>query len=286
MDKKKIKNIEPPKRFLGFAEKLAPFFPDIKTCLSQSGNDMEPKDHIALSLYKSANMSTMMGAMFILLAIFLKNSQFLLLGAIIVPVMFAFGFYSNLYAPKAQALKDARKVDSELPYALRHLLIEIKSGIPIYQGLVTISEGYGKVSEDIKDMLKEINGGKSEIQALEENIIKNPSFTYRKSFWQILNSLKTGTALEKTLQSTVDNIIKEQILSIKRYGQELNPYTLMYMMIGVIVPSLGITFIMLISSFTGMIIGKSTFYALLVGLALFQIMFLNIVKTKRPLVKL
>ena len=285
MDKKKIKNIEPPKKYLGLAEKLAPFFLDIGTFLSQSGKKIELKDHIALCLYKSANISIMMGVLFILLAVFQKNGQFIPLGAIIVPILFIFSFYSSLYTPKAQALKDSRKIDAELPYALRHLLIEIKAGIPIYQGLVTISESYGKVSKDIKDMLQEINGGKSEIDALEENIIKSPSFTYRKSFWQILNSLKTGTALEKTLQSTVDNITKEQILSIKRYGQELNPYTLMYMMIGVIVPSLGITFIMLLSSFTGMAIGKPTFYVLLIGLALFQIMFLNVVKTKRPLVK-
>ncbi len=285
MKKKKI-NIEPPKKFLSFAEHLSSLFPDINTDLAQSGNKTEPKTHIATCLYRSANTSAMMGAMFVLLSIFTRNSSLFALGAIIIPIMFIFSFYSGLYAPKAKALKDARKIDAELPYALRHLLIEVKSGIPIYQSLVTISEGYGCVSENIKDMLKEINGGKSEIEALEENIIKNPSFTYRKSFWQILNSLKTGTALEKTLQSTVDNIIKDQILSIKRYGQELNPYTLMYMMIGVIVPSLGITFLMLLSSFTGMVIGKTLFYGILVGLLLFQLLFLNIVKTKRPLVKL
>ncbi|NOQ55536.1 MAG: hypothetical protein GQ477_01880 [Nanohaloarchaea archaeon] len=285
MKKKKI-NIEPPKKFLSFAEQLTSLFPDINIYLAQAGDKTEPKVHIATCLYKSANTSAMMGVMFILLSIFTKNTNLFALGAIIIPIIFLFSFYSSLYAPKAIALKNARKIDAELPYALRHLLIEVKSGIPIYQSLVTISEGYGKVSENIKNMLKEINGGKSEIAALEENIIQNPSFTYRKSFWQILNSLKTGTALEKTLQSTVESIIKDQILSIKRYGQELNPYTLMYMMIGVIVPSLGITFIMLISSFTGMAIGKPMFYGILVGLTLFQLLFLNIVKTKRPLVKL
>ncbi|MBW6462206.1 MAG: type II secretion system F family protein [DPANN group archaeon] len=285
MKNKKIK-IEPPKKFLSFAEHLSTLFPDINTDLAQSGNKIDPKTHIAICLYKSANTSAMMGAMFVILSIFTKNISLLALGAIIIPIMFIFSFYSGLYAPKTKALKDARMIDAELPYALRHLLIEVKSGIPIYQSLVTISDGYGKVSENIKKMLQQINGGKSEIEALEENIIQNPSFTYRKSFWQILNSLKTGTALEKTLQSTVDNIIKDQILSIKRYGQELNPYTLMYMMIGVIVPSLGITFLMLLSSFTGMIIGKTLFYGILVGLLLFQLLFLNIVKTKRPLVKL
>lgn len=286
MDKNKIKNIEPPKKFLGIAEQLTPFFSDINTYLLQAGMDIEPKTHIATSLYKSANMSVMTGAIFVLFAVFLENYDFLFFAAVLIPVFFAFTFYSNLYAPKAKALRKARMIDSELPYALRHLLIEIKSGIPIYQALVAISENYGKVSETIKEMLKEINGGKSEVQALEENVVKNPSFTYRKSFWQILNTMKTGTALEKTLQSTVENIIKDQILSIKRYGQELNPYTLMYMMVGVILPSLGITFIMLLSSFTGMVVGKNTFYALLVGLILFQLMFLHIVKTKRPLVKL
>ncbi|MEA3229672.1 MAG: type II secretion system F family protein [archaeon] len=282
----KTKKIEPPKKFLGIAEQLLPFFPDIKTYISQIGSNIEPKDHIAVSLYKSAKMSMMMAIMFLILALSSQNYQYIFFAAIILPIFLIFSFYSNMYSPKTKALKDARKIDAELPYALRHLLIEVKAGIPIYQALVAISEEYGKVSEKIKNMLQEINGGKSEIEALEENIIKNPSFTYRKSFWQILNSLRTGTTLEKTLQSTVDNIIKEQILSIKKYGQELNPYTLMYMMIGVIVPSLGITFLMLLSSFTGMMIGKMMFYGILIGLIMFQIMFLHVIKTKRPLVKL
>ncbi len=285
MDRKKI-TITPPRRYLGLAEQIHPFFSDIGTYLRQAGIETTAKDHIALCLYKSAKISALMGGLFVFLTILMSNTKLLLFGGIILPLFFAFSFYSSLYSPKTKTLKDARLIDSELPYALRHLLIEVKSGIPIYQGMVAISDGYGKVSVNIKDILREINGGKSEIEALEENITRNPSFTYRKSFWQIINAMKTGTALESTMQSTVDNIIKEQILSIKRYGHELNPYTLMYMMIGVIVPSLGITFIMLLSSFTGMTLGKSTFYAILVGLALFQLLFLNIVKTKRPLVKM
>jgi len=79
--------------------------------------------------------------------------------------------------------------------------------------------------------------------------------------------------------------MEKQILSVEEYGKELNPYTLMYMMVAVIMPSLGVTFIMILSTFTGMNLGNNVFYGILIGLVLFQLMFINLVKSKRPAVK-
>jgi hypothetical protein len=84
----------------------------------------------------------------------------------------------------------------------------------------------------------------------------------------------------------VDEILKEQLLSIKKYGQELNPWTLFYMMFGVIVPSLGITFLMILSSFMGLQIGAEMLGASLFMLLVFQYFFVQIVRNKRPSVKI
>ena len=101
----------------------------------------------------------------------------------------------------------------------------------------------------------------------------------------MLNAIKTGTNIEESLDHIVNDIIKEQLISIKKYGQELNPWTLMYMMFAVILPSLGITFMMILSTFTGTGFPPIMFVTILVGLAFFQMIFMNLVKSKRPVVK-
>lgn len=280
------KKFTPPKVFRKLGDDLAPYFSNVEIDLAQAKIKTPLNEHISMSIFASVNNALMIFAAFLVLGIFSKNSQFYLLGILLTPLFLFFTFYSTLYQPKVKAKIRAREIDRELPYALRHLLINVRSGIPVYNAFVSISEGYGAVSEEINGILKEVNGGKSEIEALEESIITNPSFLYRKAFWQILNALRTGTDVEVSLRSAVENIIKEQLISIKKYGQELNPFTMLYMMIGVIMPSLGITLLMLLSNFTGTGMGKSIFYLILAFLIVFQLVFMNIVKTKRPLVRL
>ncbi|MBW6452083.1 MAG: type II secretion system F family protein [DPANN group archaeon] len=280
------KNKPIPKIFRHFGENIAPYFINIEIDLSQARIKKSLNEHIALSIFKSANLSLLVLVSFLLLGLFTRISSIYMLGIVIVPILFMFSLYSELYQPKIIAKKRGRELDRELPYALRHLLINIRSGIPLYNALVSISENYGEISLEMKHILKQINGGKSEIEAIEESVITSPSYLYRKSFWQILNALRTGTDIEKPLKTSVNNIIKEQMISIKKYGQELNPFTMMYMMIGVIMPSLGITLFMLLSTFVGTGFGNKVFYLILVFLVGFQIFFINVVKTKRPLVRL
>ena len=88
------------------------------------------------------------------------------------------------------------------------------------------------------------------------------------------------------MEATVDEIVKEQLLSIRKYGQELNPWTLMYMMFGVILPSLGIAFLLILSTFAGFAITGAMLFAILFFLAIFQFMFINVIRSKRPMVKI
>ncbi|MCK4968152.1 MAG: type II secretion system F family protein [Candidatus Aenigmarchaeota archaeon] len=271
---------------MNLASKLEPSLKIIEIDLLQARSELTLKQHIAISIYKSVN-TTILFVITIVAVGYIIDSMFIMFFSILgSPFVFLLMFYSALYQPKISTLKRARNIDSELPYALRHLLIQIKSGVPLYQALVTVTKGYGAASIEFEYIIKDINGGKSQTEAIEDSIVKNPSLSYRRSFWQLLNAIKTGTDLQKPLENIVKEILKGQLLSIKKYGQELNPWTLMYMMFAVIMPSLGITFMMILSTFTGTSLSDIMLIGVLIFLAFFQMMFMNIIKSKRPLVKI
>ena len=285
IDKMKRK-MKIPSRFKVFAESIEPYFSSVKIDLLRARIDTKLTDFLAETCYKSFNMGLMFLMCMVILGVFTKNIKIIGMGLLIGPIITGFIFYSLLYGPKVKVNKKAKLIDKNLPFALRHLLIELKSGIPLYQAIVAISTDYDELSDEIRDIIKEINSGKSEIKAIEESISLSPTKNYRRAFWQILNAIKTGTDISITLESTVENITQRQLIAIKQYGQELNPWTLMYMMTAVIAPSLGLTFLMLLSSFTGLNIPEWGMYIMLFFLAVFQLFFLNVVKSRRPMVRI
>lgn len=283
---KELKLLERSKIFLNSARKMSKYFRSVEADLLQSRSEKTLEEHIAVSIYSSLKIGLMTIFLMVGLSIIFK-APFLWKSSIILgPLSCFMMFYSSIFGPRVAMRRKARLIDEELPYALRHLLIEVKSGIPLYQSLVAISDGYGECSKEIKYIVKDINAGKSNAKAIEESIIQNHSLAYRRSFWHILNALKTGTSMEAAMQATVDEIMRDQLISIKKYGQELNPWTMMYMMFGVILPSLGVAFMMILSTFAGFAIGKSMLYSMLFFFAVFQLMFVNIIKGKRPMVKI
>ena len=276
------------RRFLKVAGSLEPMFSHVSLDLVQAGIDLTLRQHIAISIYQSVTKTVMVNAAIVAIGLILGLDLLFIAKILLlfVPLVFVMMFYTSMFRPQVAAKKKARMIEQELPNALRHLLIETRSGVPLYNAFVAVSEGYGIASEQFKTIVKDINAGKSEVEAIENSIFINPSLSFRRSFWQLLNAMKTGTDIEKPLSNIVDDIIKEQLISIKRYGQELNPWTLMYMMFAVIMPSLGITFMIILSTFTGSsIVSPMMLVIILSGLIIFQMFFLSLIRTKRPNVR-
>ena len=112
--------------------------------------------------------------------------------------------------------------------------------------------------------------------------LKNPSPYFRRAIWQISNGIKAGSDISPLLKAVIDGIFAEQRIAIRRYGSQLNPLTLVYMMVAVVLPSLGLTFLLVLSSFSGLVISETIFWMILVFLAVFQFMFMGIIKSRRP----
>jgi len=273
------------KYFLPLAEPAKRLAPNIQKDLTRARMDIDPSIFLASSMLRGIQLGFFIGVSLIFAGYLTDTDILLNIGLAAVPVISIIGFFTFTNLPKIKGKRISRELEKDLPYALRHMLIEVRSGISLYESMVSVSSGYGEASKEFNRIVKDINGGKPQIEALEDSIVRNPSTQYRRAMWQMINALKSGTDVSNTLDTLVESMVKQQKLDVERYGKELNPYILVYLMIAVIMPSLGVTFLIVLSTFTGVGLDEMTFYQMLAGLILFQIFFLNFVKSKRPEVK-
>jgi flagellar protein FlaJ len=274
------------RHFLGAGEALSRFFPGLHFELDQAGFDFEPREWCALAVFSLLfYFSLLTGLMFVLLiAAKVEIMRVLLFSPLIG---FSIGFVSLFYLlfyPKLFVGRKVKDIEKNLPHTLHHLLIEIRSGVPLYNALVSIAQSkYGLLSKEIKKAVNEINTGRSEISALETLARENPSLHFRRVLWQIVNSLKSGADIGDTIKNIVNDISEEQRIAIKKYGASLNPLALMYMLFAVIFPTLGITFLLVISSFMGLGFDIEMMLMGILGfLLLFQFMLIGLIKSRRP----
>jgi len=83
----------------------------------------------------------------------------------------------------------------------------------------------------------------------------------------------------------LDQISKEQTIALKSYGQKLNPLVMFFMIFGVIMPSLGVAFLIILLSFIGggqVSVGAPALAGMLALLAIMQFLFLGAVENSRP----
>jgi len=193
--------------FIGFGETVSNFFPSLGWDLDQSDMDMEPREWCGIALFSALFYFVLLFGLMISITRMARVSVVqgfgisFLVGASIGGAAF---LYISMY-PKLMAKKKIRSVDENLPHALHHLLIQIRSGVPLFNCLVSVSHGdYGQLSKVFERTVDEINTGKSEIEAMETLARENPSLYFRRVLWQMVNALKSGAAVDRHL---ADNLI-------------------------------------------------------------------------------
>ena len=270
---------------LPLAESLHGFLPGMDDDLRGARMDNDPEEYLAFSVFKSLQAGLVLLASGIGFGYMFDIDLFTTGSLIVTPIVTGFVFISIAFRPKIKAKRISRNIEKNLPYALRHMLIEVSSGISLYQAMVSVSDDYEEASDEFEKIVSDIQGGKSQVEALEDSIARTQSQMYRRSMWQMINSIKSGANVTTTLETLVETIVEEQKIRVKNYGEDLNPFVLMYLMLAVIFPSLGVTLMIVLSSFTGMSIDATVFYGMIGGLIIFQIFFLNLIKSRRPEVR-
>lgn len=200
-----------------------------------------------------------------LMPIMLKKTSIKIATAMCVILLFVlplevFGMFLTLlvmtylfliYYPKIKQQKSYSDLNQELPYALRHMGIELKSGKGLHDTLITIRDaGYGTFSDEIKRVLEEVKFGKSTEDALLEMSKRIKSEGLQRAIQQIVGTLRVGGNLAHSLDIIANDISFEMQIKLKEYAQKLNSFILIYTFIAILAPV--ITLIMLMAGSTVM----------------------------------
>jgi flagellar protein FlaJ len=270
------------KDFAG-AGNTAVFFPFLKDDLVQAQYELTPREYAGIA-FTAAFANAVFVAFFAGFVGVLAKAEVLFPAIVFALLVWLASFLTIIIYPRIIATRRARKIDAGLIPATRQLLIEIRSGVPLFNAMASVSDGYGEVSLAFKKIVSRINNGIPELDALAEATRENPSLQFRKVLWQISNALKVGGDVGNALDATINELTRLRINEIRRYGQELSPWTMIYMMASVIVPSLGVTMLIVIGSFMNVSLPKLLLWVGVGYLIVFQLFFMNFVKTRRPAV--
>ena len=257
--------------------------PGLRIQLKQAGYTRTPEEFIKTSLIRTVIIS----AVLLLIDLFLifrfganVFTIFLLILAVISPFLL-FGYI--IRSPSLKMKLKQKKIDADVVFAGRFLLIELSSGVPLYNAIANASEGFSEISNEFKTIIRRVSLGTPIDLAIEDVIKTTPSPYFRKLLWQILNALGTGADLGESLQSILKQITAEQGVDMREYGRKLNPVVMFYLMLTVVVPSLGIVVIVILSMFMSAL-GVGSNLLLISGILVFlsQLFFLLYIKKTRP----
>lgn len=198
--------------------------------------------------------------------------------------MLMFSFMLN--TPSVYIRKRQTEIDKEVLFAGRYLLVKMQSGVPFFNALTDASQSYGVSSKYFREIVDDIQMGTSIEDALDKAVDYNASHKFKMILWQMTNALKTGIDTTGSLKAVLDEITKEQVVEIKRYGKKLNSLAMFYMLIGVVVPSLGMAMFIIVTSFVSIQIKLTHLMVIVLLLAFMQFMFLSMFRSIRPNVNL
>ncbi len=269
-------------RFIPIGWKLGKLFPNLEIQLQQANIEIELKEYLAIMVFLAAFYFFFFSFLFAL-ALSKITENFLLLG-ITMGIIFAFLMLIQLSMyPIMKVRKKQRGIEKNLLFALRTMLIEIKSGVTLFDAMQLIGNStYGALSAEFKKTGDEINTGTTYADALQRLATNNPSQYFRKAIWQIVDGMKAGGDISSIIKETVKSAARDQRIAISHYGAELRLLSLVYMMIGVIAPVLGSTFLIVLGSFPQLKITEFIFEALLGGIILTEFLYIGIIKSRRP----
>lgn len=266
-------------------KQITHFIPDLKHRLLQADMIDTPQEFIKKTIMSSLMLS--FGIFILFVGGILKSfGQNVMIAVYLFPLGFVLLFTYLIKIPNVKISQKESGISREIVFATRFLMIEIESGVPIYNAFINVSNVYPVIGSYFKAIIDQVDMGTGMEDAINETLELVPSPNLRKILWQILNSIKTGADVTNALNAVLEQIINEQKIDVEEYGRKLNPLAMFYMLMAVILPSLGSTMIIIFASFIGFSLSLTVLLTIAGLLAFMQFMFYGIIKSARPPVEL
>jgi archaeal flagellar protein FlaJ len=272
--------------FRHFSQKLAKIFHSLQFDLQESDIGLSANEYIGHSLVNSIFIFFVFWSVFTVLFL-VQQTGSALLSIAYSGIIFIIIFYTLLRYPAILAGKKAELIDKHLIFALKDLLLQVSSGVSLYNALVNIAKGgYGQASKEFEKVARAVNTGTPIEKALEKMAIESKSEFLRRTTWQLINTLKAGASVKGALSTIIESLTMDQRDRIRNYARELNLWSLLYLLFAVVIPSLGATMLVILASFAGFGVTKGIFVIFIGFSFAIQLILIGFVKTRRPMVSL
>lgn len=232
--------------FTNFVRGIVKRHPELRFKLKKALSKQTAFQYVTQTIFMTI-MSTV--TLLILALITLKSNLLLLMivaCAIILlsPMIYLF-FFSYV---DVLVRRKGREIDRDLLFVSEYFLVSLESGLPLGNSIKNLSKLNRPGGEFFKKVYDEFRTGKDLEGALYDAISYSPSESMKILLKRLKDSLNIGVDLKEILVNFINESSDKKVLEIKEYSKKLNPIVMMYLIIGIILPSLGVTFFILAAS--------------------------------------
>ena len=160
--------------------------------------------------------------------------------------------FAIFYYPKIKKHNDYSSFSKELPFALRQLATELRSGKSLFDSMDSISRSdYGILSLEFSRVLEEIKYGESTEQAFLNLEKRVDSKAFSRVIYEILTSLRVGANLSTSLTIIADDVNFDIRMKLKEYSEKLNAFIMIYTFLAILAPVILLTILLAASVVIG-----------------------------------
>ena len=259
---------------LKVVQRISSFFPKLKKEIRVAHLKTSPQEFVYNSIKFALPFSLGLSVLFFFIAD--KAGLPLYLIPIAFIIFLALTFYFGFLKLKTKVIQRQKEIDGEVVLAGQYLLIKLYSGKPLLNALVDTSRSYGVASKYIREIVDDIDTGSSLEKALENAMTYSPSEKFRRILFHVNNALRLGIDVTGPLSTVLEEITREQEIEIQRYGKKLNTVIIFYMLAAVVIPSIGMTIFIVLSSFIKFTISMAHFMIAIALIVIIQFLFIAV----------
>lgn len=173
------------------------------------------------------------------------------------------GYIFLLAYPQMKNQRGYSDLNRELPYALRHMSIELKAGKGMHDALITIrNANYGSLSKEFNRVLEEIKFGTPTEDSLLEMSRRVKSEGLSRAIHQIVGTLRVGGNLANSLEIIAKDISFDMQIKLKEFSQKLNSFILIYTFVAILAPVISLIMLMAGSTVMGDVISSQLLFVI------------------------
>ncbi len=251
--------------------------------LVEIGLRMTPEQYIKTCSDKSIGIGLLAFALGVVVIYYMQLTSLLVLAPLIGLTAYMMSYNALVQQPIDKVSQDRKAVENDILFAARDMIVSMRSGLPLFNAMATVSVGYGSASKEFKRIIDRVQLGMPMEEAIEEVSAKSQSPTFKRVMLQAGTSIKVGSDVVTAIQEVINDVSQERVIDLRRYGQRLNAIAMFYMLFGVIFPSMGLAVASIMSTFISIFpVNNNTLVLAVFVMAALQFVFLKMVSSSRP----